>query len=46
VRVPPVLHRLVAIKAAALKESMKKYLEDLMLRDTLDIENICGATKL
>lgn len=41
VRVPPVLHRRVAVKAAALKESMNQYLEDLMVRDTLDIESIC-----
>ena len=38
VRVPPVLHRRVAVKAAALKESMNKYLEDLMVRDTLDAD--------
>ena len=36
VRVAPVLHRRVAVKAATLKESMNKYLEDLMVRDTLD----------
>jgi predicted HicB family RNase H-like nuclease len=40
VRVPPNLHRRVAVKAATLKESMNKYLEDLMVRDTLDIETV------
>jgi predicted HicB family RNase H-like nuclease len=39
VRVPPVLHRRVAIKAAALKESMNKYFEDSMVCDTLGIED-------
>ncbi|HCM25768.1 MAG: hypothetical protein A2Z99_02480 [Treponema sp. GWB1_62_6] len=38
VRLTPVLHRKVAIKAAARKESMNQYLEDLIARDTADIE--------
>jgi predicted HicB family RNase H-like nuclease len=40
VRVPPVLHRRVAIKAAERKESMNQYIEELMTRDTADLESI------
>jgi predicted HicB family RNase H-like nuclease len=37
VRVSPVLHRRVAIRAASHKESMNQYLEDLIERDTADL---------
>lgn len=40
-RIPPVPHRRATVKVATLKESMNKYLEDLMVRDTLDTEIIC-----
>jgi predicted HicB family RNase H-like nuclease len=36
VRVSPLLHRRIAIKAAARKESMNRYLEELLERDTAD----------
>jgi len=36
-RLPPVLHRRVAIKAASRKESMNQYLEDLIARDTASL---------
>jgi predicted HicB family RNase H-like nuclease len=35
-RVPPEVHRRVAIKAAECKESMNEYLERLLERDTAD----------
>jgi predicted HicB family RNase H-like nuclease len=38
VRISPLLHRRVAIKAASNKESMNQYLEELMTRDTVDLE--------
>ena len=40
VRVPPGLHRRVAVKAATLKKSMNLHIENLMERDTLDIETV------
>jgi len=40
VRVPPVLHRRVAVKAATLRKSMNLYIENLMERDTMDIETV------
>ena len=36
VRVSPILHRRIAIKAAAKKESMNQYLEELIEQDTKD----------
>lgn len=38
VRISPLLHRRVAIKAATRKESMNQYLEELLERDTADLE--------
>jgi predicted HicB family RNase H-like nuclease len=40
VRVPPVVHRRVALKAASRRESMNDYLEGLLERDTADIESV------
>jgi len=37
IRLPPVLHRRVAIKAASRKESMNQYLEDLIAQDTASL---------
>jgi predicted HicB family RNase H-like nuclease len=42
VRVSPVLHRRIAIKAAAKKESMNQYLEELIEQDTKDVEAAIG----
>ncbi len=42
VRVSPVLHRRIAIKAAAKKESMNQYLEELIQQDTKDVEAAIG----
>jgi predicted HicB family RNase H-like nuclease len=40
VRVSPLLHRRFAIKAAERKESMNQYLEELMARETADLEGL------
>ncbi len=37
IRLPPLLHRRVAIKAASRKESMNQYLEDLIAQDTASV---------
>jgi predicted HicB family RNase H-like nuclease len=37
IRLPPLLHRRVAIKAASRKESMNQYLEDLITQDTASL---------
>lgn len=37
IRLPPLLHRRVAIKAALRKESMNQYLEDLIAQDTASL---------
>jgi Uncharacterized protein encoded in hypervariable junctions of pilus gene clusters len=37
VRISPLLHKRIALKAAAKKESMNSYLEELLERDTADI---------
>lgn len=37
VRISPLLHRRIAVKAAARKESMNSYLEELLERDTADL---------
>ncbi len=42
VRIPPEVHRRVAIKAAKLKESMNEYLEKLLEKDTSDIASHYG----
>lgn len=42
VRVSPGLHRRIAIKAAARRESMNQYLEEIITRDTSDLETITG----
>jgi predicted HicB family RNase H-like nuclease len=36
VRISPLLHRRIAVKAASRKESMNRYLEELLERDTAD----------
>jgi predicted HicB family RNase H-like nuclease len=38
VRVSPLLHSRIAVKAAARKESMNRYLEELLERDTADLD--------
>ena len=38
VRLSPVLHRRVALKAASRKESMNQYLEELIAHDTADVD--------
>ncbi len=38
----PVLRRRIAIKAAAKKESMNQYLEELIEKDTKDVEAAIG----
>ncbi|MGO8695687.1 MAG: toxin-antitoxin system HicB family antitoxin [Rectinemataceae bacterium] len=45
VRVSPVLHRRIAIKAAAPKESMNQYLEELIQQDTKDVEAAIGGER-
>jgi predicted HicB family RNase H-like nuclease len=42
VRVAPEIHRRVAIKASACKESMNKYVERLLEKDTADLVSSCG----
>mgnify|MGYP001194371286 FL=1 len=37
-RVSPLLHKRLALKAAAQREAMKQYMEDLIERDTLDVQ--------
>lgn len=37
IRLPPLLHRRVAIKAASRRESMNQYLEDLITQDTASL---------
>ena len=36
-RIPPVVHKRIAIKAAARRESMNEYLEKLIEKDTADL---------
>jgi predicted HicB family RNase H-like nuclease len=38
VRITPSVHKRIAIKAAVLKKSMNKYVEDLLEKDTADLE--------
>jgi predicted HicB family RNase H-like nuclease len=40
-RVPPEVHRRVAIKAAECKESMNEYLEKLLEKEAADISSAC-----
>ena len=40
-RIPPEVHRRVAIKAAEHKESMNEYLEKLLEKDTSDVASAC-----
>jgi predicted HicB family RNase H-like nuclease len=42
VQVSPILHRRIAIKAATKKESMNQYLEELIEKDTKDVEAAIG----
>jgi len=42
VRISPVLHRRIAIKAATQKESMNQYLEELIEQDTKDLDSAIG----
>jgi predicted HicB family RNase H-like nuclease len=37
-RVSPLIHRRIAIKAAEHKESMNQYIEELIVRETADLE--------
>jgi len=41
VRVDPAIHRRVAIKAAACRESMNEYVEKLLEKETADLETAC-----
>ncbi len=41
VRVEPVLHKRVAIKAASCKKSMNEYLSGLIEKDTADLASAC-----
>jgi predicted HicB family RNase H-like nuclease len=40
-RIPPEVHRGVAIKAAECKESMNEYLQKLLEKDTADVASAC-----